>query len=117
VGPLVTILAVFAGLLGGIWVGLALGGRVRGRPRRYWALNGAALLVCMVADFVGLVLGWPWLAFGAIGVMGGMFTGLKYGYSESIGLWRALDHVTGVPPLRPDDEPNEPEEHDGPVAE
>lgn len=108
------VLGVSLGLLGGIGAGLALGERVRGRPRRYWALNFATVAVCMVADFVGLALGWAPLAYGAIGLMGGAITGLKYGYSESIGVWRTVDRFTGAEPLHP---PEEPETPDGPTAE
>jgi hypothetical protein len=111
---LAAVLAVLIGLLGGFWAGFNLGAKVRGLPRRYWALNAAAILVCMLADFAGLVLGWPPLAYGALGLMGGSLTGLKYGYSESIGIWRIIDGFTGVEPLRP---PEEPEEHDDPAAE
>ena len=71
------VLGVFLGLLGGMGAGLWLGERVRGRPKRYWALNGAAVFVCMLADFAGLMLGWPWLAYGSLGAMGGAITGLK----------------------------------------
>lgn len=106
--------SVFVGLLGGIGAGLGLGELVRGRPRRYWALNVAALAVCMAVNFVGLVLGWPLLAYGALGAMGGVLTGLKYGYSESIGVWRTVDRLTGVEPIHPPEEPQTP---DGPTAE
>jgi len=94
--------------------GLWLGERVRGRPKRYWALNGAAVAVCMLADFVGLMLGWPWLAYGSLGAMGGAITGLKYGYAESIGVWRSIDRVTGVEPLEASEEA---ETHDDPAAQ
>lgn len=106
-------LSVSFGLLGGIGAGLALGEVVRGRPRRYWVLNVAAVAACMAADFAGLVLGWSPLAYGALGAMGGALTGLKYGYSESVGVWRVVDRLTGVEPLRPAEKPEEP---DGPTA-
>jgi hypothetical protein len=67
-----------------------------------------------VADFIGLMLGWPWLAYGSLGAMGGAITGLKYGYSESIGVWRTIDRVTGI---EPPELPAEAEEHDDPAAE
>ena len=67
-------------------------------------LPGVAVVVFMVADFAGLVLGWPALAYGALGAMGGAITGLKYGYAESIGVWRAVDRFTGAtPPADPDE--------------
>lgn len=110
---LVAALAVLLGLLAGFAVGFAGGSRVRGRSRRYWALNAVAVLVCMVADFAGLVLGWPALAYGALGAMGGAITGLKYGYAESIGVWRAVDRFTGTAPPEAADEP---ERQDDPAA-
>ncbi len=76
----------------------------------------------MLADFAGLVLGWPWLAYGSLGAMGGAITGLKYGYAESIGVWRSIDRVTGVEPLEaPEaeaaDATEQAETHDDPAAE
>jgi hypothetical protein len=41
-----------------------------------------------VLDFVGLATGRQLLAYAALGLMGGLITGLKYGHSDSIGLWR-----------------------------
>lgn len=92
---LVTIVAVVVGLVGGIFGGLKAGELVRGRARAYWALNGVVVVVCMLLDFAGLATGQLWLAVGAIGLMGGGITGLKYGYSESIGIWRTIDTLTG----------------------
>lgn len=91
-----TIVAVLVGLLGGIFGGLKLGEKVRGRAGAYWALNGIVIVVCMLIDFAGLALGYLWLAMGAVGLMGGAITGLKYGYSESIGIWRTIDMLTGT---------------------
>jgi len=90
------IAAVLVGLLGGIFGGLKVGELIRGRPRTYWLLNGAAVLVFMVLDFIGLATGQLWLALGAVGLMGGTITGLKYGYNESIGIWRTVDSWTGT---------------------
>ncbi len=90
------IAAVMVGLLGGIFGGLKFGEMVRGRPRTYWLLNGAAVLAFMVLDFIGLATGQLWLALGAVGLMGGTITGLKYGYNESIGIWRTVDSWTGA---------------------
>jgi len=99
------IAAVLLGLLGGIFGGLKVGEMIRGRPRTYWLLNGAAVLAFMVLDFVGLATGQLWLAMGAIGLMGGTITGLKYGYNESIGIWRKIDGWTGADAgMRPADE-------------
>jgi hypothetical protein len=86
-----TLVAVAAGLLGGGIAGYRAGERVRGSRRWYWWMNAAVLLGCAALDFTGLVLGRPWLAYGALGLMAGLITGMKYGYSESMRVWRAPD--------------------------
>ena len=98
-------LGVLVGVLVGIFAGLKIGGRVRGNSRAFWLLNGAAFLVSMAVEFTGLVFGQLWLALGALGFLGGAITGLKYGYSESIGVWRTIDTWTGTDKLmRPPDD-------------
>jgi hypothetical protein len=47
-------------------------------------MNVTAVLGCAVLDFVGLASGRQWLAYSALGLMGGLITGLKYGHSDSI---------------------------------
>ena len=110
---LAVIAAVLLGLLGGAVAGFRLGGWARGLPRRYWTLNGVAVGACMIADFIGILVGWPWLAYGAIGAMAGTLTGLKYGYSEALDVWKPLDPASA--------EQGEHEEigsaHEDPVAE
>ena len=93
---LFTVVGVVVGLTIGVAGGLRAGEMVRGRPRAYWALNAVAVIVSMLLDFTGLALGQMWLALGAVGLMGGSITGLKYGYSESIGIWRTIDTWTGA---------------------
>ena len=93
---LFTVVGVVVGLTMGVAGGLKAGEMVRGRPRAYWALNAVAVIVSMLLDFTGLALGQMWLAMGAVGLMGGSITGLKYGYSESIGIWRKIDAWTGA---------------------
>ncbi len=95
-GTAVVIAAVTLGLLGGLFGGLKVGEMVRGRPRTYWLMNGIAVLAFMVLDFIGLATAQLWLALGAVGAMGGTITGLKYGYNESIGIWRTIDDWTGA---------------------
>lgn len=90
------VVAVLVGLLCGIFGGLNVGSRVRGHAGVYWSLNAVVVIVCMLLDFAGLVTGQLWLALGAVGLMGGSITGLKYGYSESIGVWRTMDGLTGA---------------------
>jgi hypothetical protein len=76
---------IAAGLAVGGLAGFRLGERFRGRRRAYWVMNVAAVLGCAILDFVGLASGRQWLAYAALGLMGGLITGLKYGHSESIG--------------------------------
>lgn len=94
------------GLLVGLFAGLKVGERVRGNSLAFWLLNGGVFLIGMGVDFAGLVLGQLWLALGALGFIAGSITGLKYGYSESIGIWRTVDTWTGTDKLLrpPDDE-------------
>jgi len=87
---------VLLGLLGGIWAGYKLGEHVRGNPGRYWAWNAAAFVGCILLDLAGLALGQYWLTVASMGLLAGLITGLKYGYSESIGIWKMLDTWTGV---------------------
>lgn len=82
-----TIVGVVAGLLGGGVGGYRLGRGVRGRRRAYWTLNVAVVLGCAVLDFAGLVLGQDALAYSAVGLMGGLITGMKYGYVDSMRVW------------------------------
>jgi hypothetical protein len=89
VGLAITLAAVAAGLVGGGLAGYRMGEIVRGSRRSYWVMNVGVLLVCAVLDFTGLVLGRPWLAYGALGLMAGLITGMKYGYSDSIRVWQA----------------------------
>jgi len=101
-------LGVLVGLLVGLYFGLKFGERVRGRSRAFWMLNGAVFLIGMGVDFAGLVFGQLWLALGALGFIAGSITGLKYGYSESIGIWRTVDTWTGTDKsLRPPDDEDE----------
>jgi hypothetical protein len=83
-----TLGGVAAGLVFGGLVGHRIGERVRGRRRAYWALNVAVVLGCAGLDFAGLAMGSYWLAVSAIGLMAGLITGMKYGYVDSMRIWR-----------------------------
>ena len=88
-----TIAGVAAGLLGGGVGGYRLGRGVRGRRRTYWTLNVAVVLGCAVLDFAGLALGQDALAYSAIGLMGGLITGMKYGYVDSMRVWGGAGEI------------------------
>ena len=82
------LVGVVIGLGCGGLAGYRLGTSIRGRHRAYWSLNVAVVLVCASLDFAGLVLGVSWLAYSALGLMGGLITGMKYGYVDSMRVWQ-----------------------------
>ena len=88
------ITGVTAGLVGGVLVGWRLGVANRASRRAYWMLNTAVVFGCGLLNFAGLVTARSWLAYAAIGLMGGLITGMKYGYSESGGVWHRQDPAT-----------------------
>jgi hypothetical protein len=95
-----TLAAVAAGLAFGGLVGFKIGEAVRGSRWTYWALNISVVLGCAVLDFAGLVAGRYWLAYSAIGLMAGLITGMKYGYVDSMRVWRGAgpdDPLAGAP--------------------
>jgi hypothetical protein len=88
VGLALTLACVAVGLVCGGLAGFWLGSRIRGERRVYWSLNAAAVVGCALLDFVGLVTGRYWLAYSALGLMGGLITGMKYGFVDSIRVWQ-----------------------------
>lgn len=67
--------ALAAGLLGGH----ALGRRYSRPSWRLWALYAGSFVVCPALCATGLAAGERWLAVGALGLLGGLLTGIKYG--------------------------------------
>jgi hypothetical protein len=51
-------------------------------------MNAAVVVGCAALDFAGLATGRYWLAYSAVGLMCGLITGMKYGFSDSIAVWR-----------------------------
>jgi len=82
-----TVLGVALGLALGGFVGLRWGRRFRARRKAYWTLNVAVVLGCAALDLLGLTVGNPVLAYAALGLMGGLITGMKYGYSDGLREW------------------------------
>lgn len=81
------------GIAGGYWAGE----RVRDKNQAvYWALNAAGLLLGIALSFVGMYVDVFPIAVGGLGFLGGVLTGLKYGYGKSVGVWRAHDRMTGI---------------------
>jgi hypothetical protein len=82
-------------------------------------MNLTAILGCAALDFAGLVLGLYWLAYGAVGLMGGLITGMKYGYVDSMRIWagpRTTDATTDASASVSTDSPAEPAEELGDPA-
>jgi hypothetical protein len=83
----VAVAATIAGLgLGGA-AGWALGKWSAGHRRRFWTLVSACLVASMALNYIGLTSGQKWLALGALGLMAGLLTGLKYGYAPQTRAW------------------------------
>ena len=74
-----SIVAGGAGLAGGAAAGYALGRRYREDTWRLWAVYACSLVACSALCALGLVLGERWFAVGALGLLGGLLTGTKYG--------------------------------------
>lgn len=88
------IVAGAGGLAGGIWGGLKVGERIRdARPWKYWAINGLALVVSLLLLIAAGFSQQLWVWTLVLGAFAGMLTGLKYGYGQSVGLWRTYDRM------------------------
>jgi hypothetical protein len=92
------VIGIVAGLVLGIFGGLRAGAWARGNAVRYWSLNAGAFFGSLGLDILGLFVRQPWLSYGAIGLMAGLITGLKYGYSPTLRVWE--------PPPPPAEEPD-----------
>ncbi len=87
-----TVVGGAAGLALGIIGGFKIGALVQERSGwYYWTLNIVAMVVGVMITTVGLAYAWGWLSVGGMGLIAGGFTGLKYGYGKSVGLWRVHD--------------------------
>ena len=83
----ITVLGVIVGLALGGFAGLRGGRWAEGNATRYWSLNAAAFLGSLLLDLAGLFVHAPWLSYGALGLMAGLITGLKYGHSPTLRVW------------------------------
>lgn len=82
----------------GIVIGFRVGqewGAHAASKRQYWAFNGIAYVVGIVVSAFIWALGYVVLAFAAIGMLGGVIAGLKYGYGPE-GPWKKVDKYMGV---------------------
>lgn len=83
------VLAAF-GMVVGFHFGNELGSRLTS-SREFWKYNGIcyAIVVVLTAFFIALNL--PTLIFVCVGGLGGFIAGIRMGYGESVGPWRAHD--------------------------
>jgi len=110
----------------GIMAGLGFGGLAGWRggrwavgfPERYWTLNSSAFFGSLLLDLVGLYVHQAWISYGAIGLMAGLITGLKYGYSPELRLWEPQPELPDDPDDAGDDADDAGDEDDpsGPDA-
>ena len=83
----------------GIFAGVGLGERLAARcvtKREYVLANVATLLVGAVVSAIVMITPYPMFVTLAIGVIGGTVAGLKMGFSESVGPWKAHDRYFRV---------------------
>jgi len=78
-GLLASVVGGAAGLAAGGCVGLALGRRYGDVAWRFWVIGVAVLVVCSVLCAAGIGFGLRWVSVGALGLLAGALTGLKYG--------------------------------------
>ena len=82
-------IALVVGFAAGTAVGYWIGSRFRDDRRFLWALAIAAFLSASILNFAGLLSGTQWLAIGAVGLMAGVISGVKYGGFPETRVWDA----------------------------
>lgn len=60
----------------------------------YWKMNGAAVAIAVLLSFIFASL--PLMFAVIVGLLAGTITGLKMGFGESTGPWKALDRFLNV---------------------
>lgn len=83
----------------GIFAGVGLGERLVTRcvtKKEYLIANVATLLVGAVVSAVVMITPYPMFVTLVIGVIGGTIAGLKMGFGESVGPWKAHDRYFRV---------------------
>jgi hypothetical protein len=83
------VLGVF-GIVIGVGIGEELSKKATSK-KRYWQLNGYVYLVGILVSFLIWCTGWVLFAFVTIGALAGAIAGLKMGYGQAIGPWKAHD--------------------------
>ena len=95
-----TVIGVVAGLALGAVGGYRAGLQAQGVATRYWTLNGLAFVSALGLDIAGMFVHRAWLSYGSLGLMAGLITGLKYGYSPDLRMWE----TRAAPPTSPDED-------------
>ena len=81
------VLAIAAGLILGAALGYWIGRKWEHDRRVLWAMGIGAFVFASVLNFAGRLLGQEWLAIGAIGLMAGILSGVKYGGFPDVRVW------------------------------
>ena len=80
-----------------IYLGFSIGswaGKRAVTTREFWTYNIIAVVACVVAT---VLVSWlPLLYAAPLGLLGGTIAGLKMGFGESVGPWRAHDRIFNV---------------------
>jgi hypothetical protein len=100
-------LAILSLVLGafGIYFGFGLGSQLAEKAtskKAYWKLNAAVYAVGIAVSAVVWATGLVILVFVTIGALAGAIAGLRMGYGEAVGPWKAHDRFMN---LHPDDKP------------
>jgi hypothetical protein len=91
------ILGSIVGLAAGIWIGLKWGMALSGgSSAKYWMANAVMVFTGLVIVVAGGIFVGTWFAVIGVGIMAGGFTGLKYGYGSSPGVWAVHDRLMGI---------------------
>jgi hypothetical protein len=94
VSAFLALLGAGVGLALGIWGGLVVGKRISERPEwTFWVANGVVVLLGLVLNIAGLMLGQLPVAMVGLGFTGGGITGLKYGYGRLVRALATFDRV------------------------
>lgn len=87
-------------LLGfGLWMGFSLGEQLAVRcvtKGEYWRMNAIVVLVGAVVSGFVWSTGFVMIAAATVGTMAGAIAGLKFGFGESAGPWKAHDKAFRV---------------------
>ncbi|MDR3686405.1 MAG: hypothetical protein P4L93_05580 [Coriobacteriia bacterium] len=81
------VIGIAVGLVLGALLGYWIGTNWEHDRRMLWVMGIGAFVLATVINFVGRVFGLEWLAIGAIGLMAGILSGVKYGGFPDVRVW------------------------------